>query len=214
MIRTRQVSAREVMAAHLDAHRPLQSAVNAIVAKLDDDAVPRARRRRRPPRRERRAAAAAARPADRLQGSAARRRLPVHARLADLQGRDADRGLRVRRAAAPRRRDPDRQDQRARVRHGLAHLQQGLRHDRESLRPDEERRRLERRRRRGARGGHAADRRRQRSRRLAAQSRQLQQRRRLSPERRPHADVADVVAAARLLGQRAAGAHRSPTSRC
>ena len=116
--------------------------------------MPRARRRRGPPRRERRAAAAAARPADGLQGPAVRRRLPVHARLADLQGRDADRGLRVRRAAAPRRRDPDRQDERARVRHGLAHLQQGLRHDREPLRPDEERGRLERRRRRGARGGH------------------------------------------------------------
>ena len=40
----------------------------------------------------------------------------------------------------------DRQDERSRVRHGLAHLQQGVRDHAQSLRPDEERRRLERRR--------------------------------------------------------------------
>ena len=63
---------------------------------------------------------------------------------------DAGRGLGDRRAAAARRHDSDRQDQRARVRHGLAHLQQGLRHDRQSVRSHQERRRLERRRGRGA----------------------------------------------------------------
>ncbi len=63
-------------------------------------------------------------------------------------------------------------------------------------------------RRRRALDRHDADRGRQRSRRLAAQSRQLQQHRRLSAQRRPHADLAHVVSAARLRGQRAARAHR------
>ena len=70
--------------------------------------------------------------------------------------RDAARGHAARRAAAARRRDSDRQDQRAGVRHGLAHLQQGVRDDAESMGPEQERRRIERRCRRRRRHRHAA----------------------------------------------------------
>ena len=105
--------------------------INAIVAKLDDDAVPGARRRGRPARsRKRRAARPAARPADRVQGSAAGGRLSrSRAVRRSSRTRCRRRTFAARRAAAQGRRAPDRQDQHARVRHGLAHLQQGVRHD-------------------------------------------------------------------------------------
>ena len=140
---------------------------------------------------------------------------PVHARLADLQGRACRPRTRVlverlRRAGV----DSDRQDQRARVRHGVAHLQQGLRHDRQSVRRHEERRRLERRRRRGARDGHAADRRRQRPGRLAAQSRQLQQHRRVSADRRARADVRRRRFRCSASRSTVRWRDRWPTSRC
>ena len=190
LIKNRAVSAREVMAAHLARIARVNPKLNAIVAKLDDERVPRARRRGRPragERRRRCRRCTACRPPSRTcsrrsasRSRAARRstRTPCRPRTRVFVERMRARG-----------RDPDRQDEHARVRHGLAHLQQGLRHDAESVRPHEERRRLERRRGRGARDRHAADRRRQRPRRLAAQSRQLQQHRRLSAQRRPRADV-------------------------
>ena len=71
----------------------------------------------------------AARAADRVQGSRAGGRISAEQGLADLQGLHARSGLGPGRAHSPRRRDSDRQDQRARIRHGLADLQHGLRHD-------------------------------------------------------------------------------------
>ena len=107
--------------------------------------------------------------------------------------------------AAARRRARHRQDQRARVRPRLPHLQPGVGHDAQPLRPRRQRRRIQRRRGRGAGDGHAADRRRQRPRRLAAQPGELQQRRRAAAQRRPGADRARSVSAPRVRRQRPAG---------
>ncbi len=117
-----------------------------------------------------------------------------------------DVGLGDRRAHPARRRDSDRQDQRARVRHGLADLQQGLRDDAQSVRSHEDRGRIERRRRGGAGVRHAADRRRRRSRRLASQSGQLQQHRRAAAQRRAGADGADADSVRRRVDERRDGA--------
>jgi Asp-tRNA(Asn)/Glu-tRNA(Gln) amidotransferase A subunit family amidase len=59
-----------------------------------------------------------------------------------------------------------------------------------------------------ARERHAADRRRQRQRRLVAQSGQLQQRRRFSPDVRPRADRAERAPFPGLLGERPARSQR------
>ncbi len=133
-IRARQVSAREVMTAFLAQINRLNPHLNAIVAKLDDEAC-----------------LALADAADRALARGGRVG-PLHGlptAFKDLESaigfpftqgspiyKDviADRGHRARRAHPARRRDPDRQDQRARVRHGLAHLQQRLRHDAQSVR--------------------------------------------------------------------------------
>ena len=76
-----------------------------------------------------RAAPAPPRTAHCLQGSSAGRRISVHARLDDLQGRDAGGGLRAGRASAACGSHSDREDERSRARHGIAYLQQGLRND-------------------------------------------------------------------------------------
>ena len=70
----------------------------------------------------------------------------------------------------------------------------------------QDRGRIERRRRRGARGRHVADRRRRRSRRIAPQSRELQQHRGASTERRPGAGVADADSVCWRLDERRDGA--------
>ena len=108
-------------------------------------------------------------------------------------------------ASAASRRRPHRQDQRAGVRHGLAHLQHRLRHHPQPLRPHQERRRLERWRRGGARRRSRADRRWQRLRRLAAQPGQLQQRRCPASDRGTRADGAVDAPARRLRGEGRAG---------
>ena len=182
-LRARDLSARELMAAHLARIERINPKINAIVAKLDDDRC-----------------LALADEADRrlARGEAVGplHGLPIAFKelepavgfpwtrgSTDLPRRHAGGGQRAGRAAARRRRDPDRQDQRARVRDGLALLQPRLRHDAQSLRHDQERGRLERRRRRRARRRTAADRGRQRPRRVAAQPGQLQQHRRAAAHR-------------------------------
>ena len=125
-----------------------------------------------------------------VQGARVGDRISVHQGFADLQGSDRDRRHRPGRAHSTRRRHSDRQDERPRVRHGVAHLQQRLRNHAQSLRPLQERGRLERRRGRGSRRGHAAVCRWRRSRWLAAQSRELQQHRRASAKRGPGAECA------------------------
>ncbi len=128
LIRARKVSAREVMTAFLAQIARLNPGLNAIVARLDDDAC-----------------LALADRADRALGNGGPIG-PLHGlptAFKDLEPAvgfpqskgspifkdlmpDADSVMveRIRR----RGRDPDRQDQRARVRHGLADLQPGLRH--------------------------------------------------------------------------------------
>ncbi len=157
-LRSRAVSAREVMAAHLERIAHVNPKLNAIVAKLDDE-----RCLELADEADKRAASGA--PLPPLHGLPTAFKdlqpavgFPYTRGSLDLQGRDADRGLGLRRAHARGGRDRDRQDERARVRHGLAHVQQGLRDHREPLRHDEERGRLERRRGRVARERHAADR--------------------------------------------------------
>ena len=83
-----------------------------------------------------------------------------------------------------------RQDQHARVRPRLAHLQRGLRRHPQRLRPDEVGRRQQRRRRRGAGDAHAAGGRRQRLHGQPAQPGRLEQRLRLPAEPGPGAALA------------------------
>ena len=194
------------MAAHLAQIARVNPPVNAIVAKLPDEACLALA-----DEADRRQASgaplgAAARPADRLQGPAGRQGLRLQ-RAARASTRDhvstTDAVLveRLRHAGAlgiGKTNVPG-------VRSRLAHLQRGLRHHAEPLRPHQERRRIERRRRRGAGRGHAAHRRRQRPRRLAAQPRQLQQRGRAAAIGRPRADRPRSVSAARLRRERADG---------
>ena len=135
-IRSRQVSAREVMTAFLSQIHRCNPRLNAIVARLDDESCLAL-------------ADAADRRLDRKEPCGPLHGLPIAFKdleaavgfpctegLADLQGRDAGGRQRDRRAAAARRRHSDRQDQRAGIRHGLAHLQQGLRHHAQSVRSD------------------------------------------------------------------------------
>ena len=123
------------MTAFLSQINRLNPHLNAIVAKLDDDAC-----------------LALADEADRALGTRRGRSVrctacPPRSRISnprsDFRSRKGspifkdvmpDRGLGARRAHSARRRDSDRQDQRARVRHGLADLQQRLRHDAQSVR--------------------------------------------------------------------------------
>ena len=138
LIRARKISAREVMAAHLERINRLNPTLNAIVAKLDDDECLALADEADRSSREATTVGPAARPAVGVQGSRRRRRLSLHIRIADLQGPHAGGGQPARRAAAPRGRRSDRQDERAGVRHGLAHVQQRLRHDGQSVRRDED----------------------------------------------------------------------------
>ena len=129
LIRAREVSAREVMAAFLSRIGSINPRINAIVAKLDDDRclelADEADRR-----------LAGGEPLGALHG------LPIAFKeLEPAVGFPWTRGSTIFRDVMPaedsvlvepparRRRDPDRQDQRARVRHGLALVQPRLRHD-------------------------------------------------------------------------------------
>ena len=204
-LRRKQVSARDVMAAHLARIERVNPKVNAIVTLVADRAMADAAR------------------ADELTARGGTlgvlHGLPVaHKDLVDTAGIRTTCGSRVlprpradarradRAAAARRRRDHGRQDQHAGVRRGLADLQRGVRRDAQSVRPDQDLRRQQRRRRGRAGLRHGADRRRQRHGRLAAQSGRLLQRRRPASVAGPRAERGGVVVAA--VGVWADGAHR------
>lgn len=123
----------------------------------------------------------AARLPDRGEGSRRDPRHPHHQGLADLQGLRAGSRFDHGRAPEVRRRHPDRQDQRARVRLGLAYAEPGVRADPQPLRPLAHARRLQRRGGRRAGAPHASGGRRQRLWRLAPQPGRLEQRLRLPP---------------------------------
>ena len=114
------------------------------------------------------------------------------------------------------RRHRHRQEQRARVRPGLAHLQPGVRHHAQRLGRDAQRRRLQRRRGGVAGAAAAAGGRRQRHDGLAAQPRRLGQRLRPAPEPGPRA--LQPACRRRLCGaarhRRADGPHACATWPC
>ena len=117
----RQVSAVELLEAHLTQIERVNPEVNAIVTLVPELARERAAAAdERSPRGRRRAPA---RLAGRPQGSRADRGHPHHAGLAVLRGPRARPGVAVRRTAAGGRRDHDRQDEHAGVRRRLADLQ-------------------------------------------------------------------------------------------
>ena len=128
MVRARELSARELMVAYLARIERINPRINAIVAKLGDDRclalADEADRR-----------VAGGEPLGALHG------LPIAFKelepavgfpwtrgSTDLSRRGPGGGQRAGRAPARRRRDPDREDQRARVRHGVALVQPRLRH--------------------------------------------------------------------------------------
>ena len=210
-LRRKQVSAREVMTAHLAQMERVNPRVNAIVTLVAEQAMANAaqgRRRDGTARDARRAA----RPAGGAQGPAGHRRHPHHARLAVLQGQRPDARRADRDAHARGRRDHGRQDQHARVRRRVADVQRRLRCDPQSLRPDEDLRRQQRRRGDGGGVPDAADCRRQRHGRLAAQPTGVLQRGRAASLAGPRAQRVRVVVAA--VGGRSDRAHGQPTSRC
>ena len=118
----KQVSAREVMTAHLAQIERVNPKVNAIVTLVADRAMADAAKadeaiaRGGPVGR-------AARPADRAQGPRRHRRHPHHARFAVLQGPRADARRADRDADSRRRRHHRRQDQHAGVRRRVADVQ-------------------------------------------------------------------------------------------
>ena len=203
-IRSRELSAREVMAAHLARIERVNPKVNAIVTlvaeramadagKADESAGPR------------RHAGAAARAAGRAQGPRQHRGDPDDVRLALLPRLRARQGRDHRHPHPSRGCDHARQDEHAGVRRRVSDVQRGVRCHAQPLRPREDGGRQQRRRGLRAHDGHGADRRRQRHRGLAAQPRGVLQRRRLPPVARPRgARRRLVVAAVRL---RADGPH-------
>ena len=131
----KEVSAREVMSAHLAQIERVNPKVNAIVTLVAERAMADAAQAdeaagaRRPAR-------AAARPAGRAQGSRRHRGHPHDVRLAVLPRQRPD-ARRADRDAHPRgRRDHARQDEHAGVRRRLADVQHGVRRDAQSVRPD------------------------------------------------------------------------------
>ena len=191
----------------------LNPQLNAIVARLDDDACLALADKADAALGNGEADRPAARPADRLQGSRAGRRLSAEQGFAALQDIHARSGFGARRTHPPRRRDSDRKDERSGVRDGLADLQHGLRHDAQSLRSQQDRRRIERRRGGRARHRHAANRRRRRPRRIASQSRELQQHRRAAAQRRARAGRAVADSVRRRVDEGRDGAIGRATSR-
>ena len=185
-MRRKQVSAREVMTAHLARIERVNPKVNAVVTLVAERAMADAARAdERLARGE--ASRRSARPAGGAQGSGRYGRHPHDPRVAVLPRQRAGQG-RAHRDAHPRGRgDHLRQDEHAGVRRRLADVQQRLRGDAQSLRRHQDLRRQLRR--CGGRAGvrHGPDRGRQRHGRLAAQSRRVLQRRRASAVARPRA---------------------------
>ena len=187
LMRQKQVSARDVMAAHLARIERVNPKVNAIVTLVAERAMADAARADEQLAARRRGGRAS-RAAGRAQGSRGHGRHPHDARLAVLSRQRADDATRsssrgIRAAGA----DHARQDEHAGVRRRVADVQHGLRRDAQSVRPDEDVRRQQRRRGGGAGLRHGADRRRQRHRRVASQSGGLLQRRRLPAVAGPRA---------------------------
>ena len=180
----KQVSAREVMTAHLAQIERVNPKVNAIVTLVAEQAMAGAAKADEAIMRRD--------PIGVLHG------LPVaHKDLVETAGIRTTCGFAVlpRPRADARRahRDEDSrgrrhhrgQDEHAGIRRGVADLQHHFRRDAQSVRPDEDVRRQQRRRGNGRGRSHAADRRWQRHRRLASQSSGVLQRRRTAALARP-----------------------------
>ena len=196
----KEVSAREVMAAHLARIERVNPKVNAIVTLVADQAMAGAAKADEAIMRRD--------PIGVLHG------LPVaHKDLVDTAGIRTTRGSPFYRDNVPTRdalhRDADPrgrrhhrgQDEHARVRRRIADLQYRLRCHAQSVRPDEDLRRQQRRRGDGCGCPDAADRRWQRRRRLAPQSARVLQRRRTAALAGPRAERVHLVVA--VLGGRA-----------
>ena len=197
-LRRKDVSAREVMAAHLARIERVNPKVNAIVTLVAERAMADAAKAdERIARGGPSVCCTGCRSRTRIwstpRASARRAVRCSTATFADQRRADRD-------AHARGRRDHLRQDEHAGVRRRIADVQQRLRRDPQSVRRDEDLRRQQRRRGRGAGVRHGADRRRQRHRRLAPQSGRVLQRRRLSPVARPRAGQRGQLVAAVGVG--------------
>ena len=118
LIRASELSARDVLAAHLAHIERVNPTVNAIVTLIADQAMDRAAADEALARGE--AVGPLHGSADCAQGFAADKGDPHDVRLADLQGLRAGGRFAARRAHAPGRRDCDRQDEHAGVRRRIA----------------------------------------------------------------------------------------------
>ena len=206
MLRAREISARELLDAHLDRIDRLNPAVNAVVT-LDADGA-------RAAADAADAALAAGEDVGPLHGLPVAHKdthatggmrttwgSPLHADTVPLRDE-----LVVARLQGGRG-DPGRQDERAGVRGRLAHVQPALRRDPQPLPARAVGRRLLRRRRGGAGRRLRAARRGQRHGRLAAQPGRVLQRRRAAPHARPGADVAGADGLVAAVGAGADGPH-------
>ena len=158
-IRRRELSAREVVACHLDRIAEVNPRVNAIVSLRPEEALAEAGRGRCPAG-GRRADWSSARSAHRDQGPAGHGGDPDHVRIEAVRRQRAQRRLPARPASARRGRDRGRQDQHAGVRRRLAYVQRGVRNHPQPMGAGSVGRGQQRRCRRGAGGRPASARRR------------------------------------------------------
>ena len=209
-VRGKELSALEVVEAHLEQIERVNPEVNAIVTLTAEDALDRARATDDALARDEEVGALAGLPVahkDLFPTEGVRTTFGS----ADLRGlrprpRRADRG-----AAEGGRGHLRRQDEHAGVRRRLADLQRGLRRDAQPLRPDEDVRREQRRGGGGPGVRDGADRRRQRHGRLPAQPGELLQRGRLQAVARQGAELAGSHAVAHAHGGRTRWPARSRT---
>ena len=199
LMRQKQVSARDVMAAHLAQIERVNPKVNAIVTLVAERAMADAARADESLARGG-AVGRAARAAGRAQGPGGHGRHPHDAGLAVLSRLRADARCAPRHAHSRGGRRDARQDEHAGVRRRVADVQHGLRRDAESLRRRQDVRRQQRRRRGGAGLRDGAHRRRQRHRRVAAEPGGVLQRRRLPAVAGPRSAGVGIVVAAVGVG--------------
>ena len=190
LIRTRKLSAVELMTACLAQAARINPQVNAICTLLDEDElIERGQESRRASGRFG-SGRTASRPSARGQGSGSHGRYPHHLWIADLPGQHSDRGCTSRRALEICRRHHHRQNQHTGIRCRIADVQSGLRTDEESLRPDENMRRQQRRGRGFCGLRHDAVGRRKRPRRVAPQPAEFLRRCRIPTIDRPRPGLA------------------------